>query len=319
MGKRQAKGSRAKLQIDFETEYGVVNATPHSICVPINSSQIKSKQNLNNPETITGKRDPVEPSKGNIDVSGSLVVPLDTLNIGFWLKAAFGKPTTTPGTAEGTYKHVFKIVDEQPSLSVQQGFPDVQKYSLFTGCKVGKLGFSFGGDGETTVNIDVMGAAEAIGTASFDAVPIDFPLRRLDNFKTSIKEGGTVSANVRTISIDFDFGLDGDTYVIGSKGFRGAVNEGGLGISGNLAALFKDGDLLDKAIQGRKSSIELESVNESESLTILLPEVIYERNSPSINGPKGIQIELPYKAFLAENEHQTAAVITLINKHESYE
>jgi hypothetical protein len=312
----QAKGSKASVQIDFETIFGTTNATPASIRVPINTSQLKSKQNLIDPATITGRRDPVEPAKGNIDVSGTIVVPLDANNIGFWLKAAFGAPTTTGSAVP--YTHVFKVGDTQPSLSIQQAFTDIGQYELFNGVKISKMKFSFGGDGELTVSIDVIGAKETLGTTSFDASPKTIVLARLSNFQAAIKEGGSTIAVIRNVDIEIDMGLDGDTYVIGGQGFRGAVNEGIMQVSGNLKALFTDQTLLAKAVAGTQSSIDITVTNGSYSLEINLPELVYERNSPGIDGPKGVQVELPFKAYYKAAAANSCVVFTLNNDEPSY-
>jgi len=41
------------------------------------------------------RRDPLAPIKDAVTADGDVVVPLDAEAFGFWLKAAFGAPTTT--------------------------------------------------------------------------------------------------------------------------------------------------------------------------------------------------------------------------------
>ena len=47
-----------------------------------------------------------------------------------------------------------------PSLTIEQGYPDVNVFQQFAGARVSKLGFKFGGDAELTASVDVMGCKE---------------------------------------------------------------------------------------------------------------------------------------------------------------
>lgn len=311
----QAQGYRSTLKMGFETVYNT--APTDAILVPVQKSNIKSKQNMIEDKTIRGRRDPAQPGLGNTDVSGNLVVPLDVFGIGNFLKGIFGDPTTTAGTGS-LHNHEFKPSFFQPSLTFEQGFTDIGQYFVYSGCKISKLGIDFGGDGELTASIDVMGAKEVIASSSIDITPTTYSLIKFGNFQASIKEAGVSIANITKCSVNIDCGLDGDTYVIGGQGFRGSVNEGIMNISGSITALFENRALLDKAINGTKSSIELNVVNGTNSLTIKLPEVMYERNSPSIDGAKGVLVELNYKAFWDTSAENAAIVVTLVNSQASY-
>ncbi|AIF52003.1 phage tail tube protein [Pelosinus sp. UFO1] len=312
----QAQGYRGQLAMDFETTYNTTPAVPNGILMPIQSSKVKSKQNLSEDKTITGRRDPAQPSMGFIDVSGSIAVPVDELGIGYWLKAIFGDPVTT-GASE-PYTHVFKPGLSQPSLVLEQAFPDIGQYFLFNGCKVGKFGISFGGDGDLTANIDVMGAKETISNASFDTTLTPIPLTKFGNFQASITDNGVSLAVVTKADLNLDMGLDGDTYVLGSGGFRGSVNEGIIGVSGNVTALFTDATLLNKAMAGTTSKIALKLTNGTHSLEFKIPELMYERNSPTIDGPKGVVVELSFKGFYRNSVENAVIVVTLVNGQATY-
>jgi len=312
----QAQGYRGQLRMAFETTYNQTPAVPNAILMPIQSSKIKSKQNLAEDKTITGRRDPAQPGMGFIDVSGSVAVPMDEIGIGDWLKAIFGDPVTT-GTAD-PYTHVFKPGLSQPSLVLEQAFPDIGQYFLFNGCKVSKLGLSFGGDGDLTASIDVMGAKETISTTSFDDTPTQIPLTKFGNFQASISDNGVDLAVVTKCDLNLDMGLDGDTYVLGGGGFRGSVNEGIIGVSGNITALFTDAVLLNKAMAGSTSKIALKLTNGTHSLEFKMPELMYERNSPTIDGPKGVVVELAFKAFYRNSVENAVIVVTLVNGQATY-
>jgi hypothetical protein len=91
----QAKGSKGRMVIDFETTFGSDPASPNGRALPFNTNNISGSQAKNSPATITGNRNPVKPFAGNIDAGGALVVPVDTTAFYYWLYAMFGAPTIT--------------------------------------------------------------------------------------------------------------------------------------------------------------------------------------------------------------------------------
>jgi hypothetical protein len=311
----QARGFKAQLVAGFESGYGQTPASPTGFKLPVNSAQVKSKQNLVDSATVSGRRDPAEPVRGNIDVSGTVVAPVDEVGIGYWLKAMFGAPVTT-GSAD-PYSHVFKAGDSQPSLVLEQGFPDIGVYELFNGCKVNKFALNLGGDAELVANIDILGAKETVATASFVASPTAINLARFNNYQASIQEGGASIATVTNATLNVEFGLLPEGYTLGG-GYRTSLPEGQMKISGEIKAFFENKALLDKALAGTESSLSLKLTNGAHSLEFLLPEIVYERNAPGIEGSKGILVELPYRAFYGNNAQGGALVVTLKNGQTTY-
>lgn len=311
-----ARGSKGQIGFCFETTYGQTPASPNGILLPINSETLSAKQNIIEPATITGRRDPVRPGRGNIDVSGGLVVPIQEIPIGYLLAAMFGAPTTT-GTG-APYTHVFKVHDDMPSFLVERQLPDAGAYFLYNGCKVSKFSMELGGDGELTGSIDIIGATETVNAASFDSSLTSTASNKFSNFQGSVEEGGAASAIIVSASLNIDFGLDGDYYAIGGQGTRAGIAEGLVQVSGSIRAFFKNKTLLDKAINDTTSSLKLKLTNGTHSLEFFMEEVIYERNSPGISGSKGILIELPYRAFYQSGVGNSVIVATLINSQASY-
>lgn len=313
----QARGRKAQLLLDYETTFGTDPAAAAAIAMPFNSIGIKANQNLSEDNTIRNRRDPAMPSRGNIDVAGDVVVPVDLVAIGYWLRAAFGAPEKT-GEAPGPYTHVWKPGDTQPSLVLERGFTDIGVYEKFNGCKIGKIGLSFGGDADLAATISIMGAKQTVGAASYDGTPTAVTLTKFHQFQAVIKEGGSAIATVTQATLDIEFSLDGDAYTIGSQGARADICEGLMQISGNLTALFADNALLQKAVQGTESSLEITLTSGTSSLKFELPELMYGRTSPTVEGPQGVRIELPYRAYYEDATAAAAIVVTLVNGQATY-
>ncbi|HEY1630798.1 MAG TPA: phage tail tube protein [Rhizomicrobium sp.] len=94
----RARGANAVMALAFETSYGV---PPFSgfFTVPFVSSQLGEEQGLIASDLLGQGRDPADPSPDVINDTGDVVIPVDARNIGHWLKALCGAPTTTQGVA----------------------------------------------------------------------------------------------------------------------------------------------------------------------------------------------------------------------------
>ncbi len=90
----RAQGARAQMALAFETTYGTPPAGGFTK-MPFASTTLGAEQPLLNSELLGYGRDPLAPIKDAVTADGDVVVPLDASGFGFWLKAAFGAPTTT--------------------------------------------------------------------------------------------------------------------------------------------------------------------------------------------------------------------------------
>lgn len=469
----QAKGYKGKTVIDFEATFGVAPASGDrkGWRIPIKKNTIAGSSNLTTDDTLTGRRDPVEPDVGNVDVSGALEVPVDAHNFGVLLRAMFGLPTTAivvaedlnaaavvnkgggkvglPSTAHGLsagapvviagttnydgaytlqpetsanelviiktytaetldgtetctlaqqvglvgaardagsgkvglpsaahglpvgcritvdgstnydgtytvlrgssadellitktyaaetftagavtatapfYDHEYKLGDDMPSILNDKAFPDILAYFLARGIKASKLSLTFGGEGGLTATLDVMGAGEDKDTSPYIAAPVELPVRKFMQKGLSMLEGGVAYSNrVKTTSLSLDFGLDGDGYTINdpaTAGERGDIAEGLVKISGDLEALFKDVDLVDKALLNTTSSLLFTCVNGGYRLQVLMPEIKYQRSSPAIEGPKGVLEKHAYEGFFDSASEDSCIVVRLRNEIYTWE
>jgi hypothetical protein len=312
----RARGYKSHLALVYEALYGQTPASPTGYNLPFNQSKIAIKQNLIDSATIRSRRDQVQPAAGNIDVSGSIVVPVDQIGFGFWLRAMFGSPATT-GSGD-PYTHIFKVTDSQPSLVLEQQYPDIPTYELFNGCKVTQFSFTYGGDTELTANFDILGAKRTVSGTPFASTLSDIPILKFNNFQGTVEEGGSPLAIVTEASLNADFGLDGDTYTIGGGGYRTDLPEGLLQVSGSIKAFFADTVLLNKAINNTKTALNFKFINGAHSLQFYMEEVIFQQTSPGIENEKGITINLPFKAFYDNGAGGSAIVATLVNSQASY-
>lgn len=312
----RAKGINSRLVMAYETAYGQTPAMAAGYNMPFNQSKIAIAQKLIDSTTIRNRRDKEQPALGNIDISGSATVPIDQVGFGYWLRAMFGNPATTG--AGDPYTHVFKAAGTQPSLVLEQQYPDIPAYESYNGCKVNKFAFSYGGDNELVANLDILGAKRTINAAPFTAALNDIPLQKFSNFQGTIEENGSPLAIVTEASLTADFGLDGNTYTIGGGGYRTDLPEGSLQVSGSIKAFFADTGLLNKAVENTPSSLKFKFTSGAHSLEFFMEEVVFQQTSPGIEGEKGVTIQLPFRAFYGKGTGDSIIVAKLVNEHASY-
>lgn len=86
----QASGSRLQLLIDYESTYGVLPSANGIGPMAINRCTLAGQRNITVPATLQGNLNPVAGFLGNTNVTGEIVVPMDLVQIGHFLRAMFG-------------------------------------------------------------------------------------------------------------------------------------------------------------------------------------------------------------------------------------
>lgn len=100
----RAQGARAQMALAFESVYGTPPASGY-FKMPFATSTLGAEQPLLESELLGYGRDPLAPIKDALTADGDVVVPIDAVGFGYWLKAAFGEPTTTGAAAPYTHEY----------------------------------------------------------------------------------------------------------------------------------------------------------------------------------------------------------------------
>jgi hypothetical protein len=246
-----------------------------------------------------------------------LRIPVATTTT-FTLGTGTIKKVTTPAT---TYKHTFKVGSALPSFVVEKGFTDIAQYFKYNGCKFGKMSLEVSTVGPQKMSFDIMGAKETVSASAF-AAPSDPGKASFDGLGiATIEEGGSAIAIVSAISgLTVDNGLDGDTFLIGGGGMRGAINEGLVKVSGTIKALFQDVTLYNKALNSTETSLRVvynrgagDGTVGNESIEFKLPELVYSVKTPVVDKPGGLWVELGLSAYYNDAAEATAMQIILKN------
>lgn len=313
-----ARGFFEKLLLVDEVTYGTTPAVSPGdmVSLPFDNISLGSNENMLDPETINhAKRYEVEPAFGNISVEGSVTVPLDVTNIGYWLKLLMGAPTTS---GVGPYTHTFEAANSTPSVSLECGFTDNDDYFIFSGCKINSFSMNIAVDTVLTADISLLGSAEETDTSTLDAAPVEETLNRFQAKSVVLKEGGVSVASCQEISLEISNELADDVYTLSSNGFRTELPETKFMVSGSAKFLFEDLSLYNKAINATETSIDIELTNGTNTLKFSMPEVKFPRQPLERNNMGPVYQNIPFKAYFQDDAGGVSLSVELVNDKSSY-
>ena len=312
----RAYGWNAQLLLAEETEYGEMPANNYRK-IPFISTTLDSEQNLVSSNVLGLGRDPTQPFQDVINVDGDMVVPVDMRNIGVWLKAIFGIPSTED-VDDGVYTHSFesgKIVI--PSYTLEVGLPEVPQFIRFMGVRANSIAFNFQRSGEAQVTLNLIGQGESGETTAIDTNPEVYKYTRVSQFQGFIKSNGALLANITAASATYSNNLE-KIETIRNDGKVEAIDLGVASLSGSISARYGDNILLDKARAGTPVDIELGyQLSDNLKLEIVCHEVYLPKPKRTINGPNGIECSYDFQG--AKNEEiGRMMTVKLTNDVESY-
>jgi len=321
----KARGANAQLIMIEEATWGTTPAVPSGYKLPVSSigGAWFTRNLIDNPE-LRGNRNPPAPCQGHVSVNGTFGQTMHLDAIGWLLKHGIGVPVTT-GAAD-PYTHVSKAGfsgaaagDLPVGMTLEIGYTDIAQYHAYEGCRVSTLAFSAETEGITTVDATIIGkGAPAEDTSPLDAAPTEYTSDALCAFAATIEEGGSTSAIITKVDLTINNGLDDSLRTIGSAGEIVDLPEGAISVTGSLTALFQDLALYTKATGHTESSLSMIWTDGTHSLTLLVPELVYEPQSPVISGPAGVMVTLPFRAYYGDGANATTLMSTLVNAVATY-
>jgi hypothetical protein len=302
------------MALAFETVYGTA-PTSGFRTVPFTSSTLGAEQPLLNSELLGYGRDPLAPIKDAVTVDGDVVVPVDVENFGFWLKAAFGQPTTTGTT---TRTHTFQSGSwSLPSMAIETAMPDVPRYAMYTGCVLDELSWQMQRSGLLTATAKLVAQGETIAAASAAGTPTALSLQRFGHFNGSIRRNGTALGNVVSAEVTYSNGID-RIETIRADGRIDGADPGMASLTGKIEVRFADTTLVTQAINGDPCELEFSwSLGADASLTFTAHAVYLPRPRIEISGPQGIQATFDWQAARATSPARMCTVV-LVNTVASY-
>jgi len=303
------------MALAFETTYGTPPASGFTR-MPFASATLGAEQPLLNSELLGYGRDPLPPIKDAVTADGDVVVPIDAEAFGFWLKAAFGEPSTT-GTAPSPFTHEFQSGSwTLPSMSIETGMPEVPRYAMYSGCVLDQITWQMQRSGLLTATASLVAQGESTNTASAAGTLSELALKRFGHFNGAITRNGTALGNVVSAEITYANNLD-RIETIRADGRIDGADPSIAALTGRIEVRFADQTLVDQAINGDPCAMEFAYVLPSgESFTFAVHAVYLPRPRVEISGPQGVQATFDWQA--ARDGAIGMCTATLINDIEEY-
>lgn len=313
----RAQGARSQLAAAFETVYGQAPVSGFTK-LPFASITLGSDQPLLASELLGYGRDPLAPIKDAVTTEGDVVVPIDAEAWGFWLKAAFGDPSTSetePGS--GIFEHVFESGSwALPSMSIEKGLPEVPRYEMFTGCMVDSLAWQMTRSGLLTATVSIVAQGETPDTSSNAGSAADIALARFGHFNGSISRDGVALGNVISTDINYANNLD-RIETIRADGMIDGADPSMASLTGSTVMRFADTTLMEQALDGDACELKFAYSFGENSFSLVAHAVYLPRPRVEITGPEGVQVTFEWQAALDPVAGKMCTA-TLTNKVEEY-
>ena len=315
----QAHGLESQVFIQEETAFAE-DPTPGGYLLPCVSYEVTESQNeIPNPTIVPGTRNMQKPARGNIDVSGNLVV-VPFAEMGLLLKWLLGSVTTT---GSDPYTHTFTVNTALDSFVAELGLTDITQYFKANGCKIQNMTGAIGQEGFFEMTFGVSGAKMTRGTSPLDGSPTTLNPTFFENFDIgTLEEGGSTIAVVTGITgLTVENGLT-DSRVIDTTnpGIKKAIYPQLISVSGTINMVLEDATYIDKAINATETSLKLQwtlgdglGSAGNESLQIYIPEMRYARTTPTFTGGDPLFVDLNFTAY--HDDHADNSEIQFILKN----
>jgi len=311
----RARGSNAVMAAAFETTYGTPPVSGY-IRMPFISSDIGAERGLIADDQLGRGRTLGDPVYDVTNNDGNIVVPLDLVYLGYWLKHVFGLPATTSGDDEGQYVHRFdsgKLA--LPSQAIEIGHPDRPAYSTNYGVRANSIAIEMRRSGLTQATIGLIGKGETVlaNTPSSGTVAALGSVERFTAATGSVQVDDVAMGEIVSASLSFSNGMEKDETIT-PDGEINDVDPGTPAGSIALTAKFADFTLLNKATAGLPVSLTFTWTGpRGSALQITFARVFLPRPKRPISGPNGIQVQ-----FTAMPAGDPVITVYLRNETASY-
>jgi len=312
----RAMGARAVMAAAWEATYGTTPASGFQN-LPIVSSTLGAEQPLIASDLLGQGRDPAAPIRDAITVDGDVVVPIEARSIGWWLRGAFGNPTTT-GSAPN-FSHVFDSGNwTLPSMSIELQHSDVPAFKMHRGVRVGGLSWTMQRSGTTNMTVNLVGQGQVRAGSTAAGTPAVYsPLLRFGPFTGFIERDGSPLANIVSAEVNYSNGLD-RVETIRADGLIDGVDPGMATCTGTIETRWADNVLLDDAINGTALALVFGyQISANVQLRFRVEELYLPRPRIGTPGPGGISATFNWQASRAAGPGRMVRV-TLANPVASY-
>lgn len=199
--------------------------------------------------------------------------------------------------------NVLKAGTTRKSFSGEVQYNDIAQFHLYKGLMVNSFSMTVSTDAVVTGSFAMVGTDMVTAGTTADATPTAVTTNRsFDSFSGTIQEGGVTSAIITSIELSLENALE-PAKVVGQD-TANYYFDGRSNVTGTVNAYFENGTLLNKFLNETPSSLEFTLTDPSaNTMTFLVPRIIYTGGSAPVGGEGGIVIALPFQAIYDQTEN----------------
>ncbi|HEX8851278.1 MAG TPA: phage tail tube protein [Gemmatimonadaceae bacterium] len=291
------QGTSESLTLGFENGFKTMpNAPVTGDKVPVTSPNIRPERNKFTSNALTGSHEPRPIVFGKVGVSGSFGLECNPASLMPVCKGLFG------GVRSSGVSGVFAVeyyLSTMLPMFIQQSHADINQYLLWNGIYLGSTTWQFGSEGLMECTVNVMGAKQSV----FSATQIGGTVTDRTGYEpfsyllVRIKQGGTVIGYSQAVELTIDRKL-GKAMAQDQTNEVAVVFSEVAEIMGKMTALFQDATLLNLALSGAETSLEiwLPSIN-GFGLLVELPTIKFRPPAVVTNGTGLVTQELEFDVY----------------------
>lgn len=315
-----ARGASTRLLVKEESAYGTNPAgsdwRQYPFIPPLDLGA--AQQLLESPVIgVSAGRDPSDPFYDAVTVDGRIPIPLDLVDIGFWLQKLFGDPTTT-GSSD--YTHIFKSGQAAalPSFSAEIGYPDVPNYVLMTGCKAGSLEVTAAPTGRPQATIGVLAQDAVRSSSSVDSsptLPADFT--QFNNFQATVEREGSALGYTTGMTLSFTNNLEAIRDIGSGQNIKEALEQDAQ-VSGQITIRLSDDTLLDDSEGATPIALGLQwQISATKLIRFDVGRAFLPRRKAVVQGRAGVDVTFDWRGSY-DSGNGCALMVTLKNQTAGY-
>ncbi len=237
----------------------------------------------------------------------TLVITFDTADpAGNALTLAASRAAVSAATLTGGgYNHAWESgADDIPSYTIEVGHPKLITPVFFRhlGTVMESLNFEMGQEGPANGRLQLVAQGEENFSATVDASPAAYSLRRFSLGRGFIRRGGEQLAGVTGGSLTFSNNLE-RVRVIREDGKIEAADPTFASAEGAMTVRFDGATLVAEAADGDPVALEYGfTFPEGYTLRFELPRVFLPKPKYAVSGPGGVEASFDWRAAFDETE-----------------
>lgn len=307
-------GARTQVAAVFESTYGTAPGSGYRR-FPFATENLGAVRPLLANELLGFGRDPLAPQRDAITADGDMVIPLDVENLGFWLRAAFGSPTTTGTTPKvHTYNSGSWTL---PSMAIEIGMPEVPRFAMYTGVMLNSLRFQMARSGLLQATLGLLAQKETVAASTGAGTPTSYAFQRFGHFNGAITRDGSALGSIVSADVTYSNNLD-PIEVIRADGCVDGFDPMLASLGGSLVARITDTTMLTQAINGAPCELKFAyDLGANAKFELTAHAVYLPQPKAPIEGPGGVQVTFDWQGALATSPARLCTAV-LTNTVASY-